>query len=1191
MDEYHKNADNRRETMENEANDNHRTLRRIQIQAPIDCYSDATRQSPLSDKSSKLSFSTYVLASWLIQFARYSDSSSVTIKSQNPDGSSEWLSHVITIDPNTRADAWLESLEIHDLLPKQGNPVKSFDALPPFDLATDSSDIYCILNSPINEIGIERVQQEWIHSNPALSLQLVSDGDGLKYISDISQQAHFGAILLTLLTSEDIKIGDVDCLSDHERRKVLIEWNQTERDYPLDKCFHQLFTKQVNLTPNQVAIRFNNESITYQQLEQLSNQFARYLLDQNLGPNNVIGLFLKRSPLWPIGMLAIWKVGAVFLPLEAELPNERLNYILNDSRCDLIVTQQELIERFEASKTPVIKVDLELLKTLAPLEEDQKTSPNSLAYVIYTSGTTGMPKGVKVNHKGLSNLAYCQYERMSFKPNQSILQAVSFNFDASLHDVTFAFLSGSALCIADENSRLPGPSMVDFLRREKINFLTLPPSALETLPIDELPDLHTILAVGEVCNASLVRRWAGKVKFFNGYGPTETTVGALIGECFPEEDKPTIGTPLANVQIYILDSRMQPVPIGVIGEIYVGGVGVATGYLNQTTKTQQSFVTNPFSKLEGDKLYKTGDKARYLNDGRVDFIGRIDGQVKISGKRIEVEEIESRSKAFGPISSAAVIIHESGKNKRHIRLVVSLNENFESAKPQAIGRELKRYLASYLPSYMLPSQILILNEMPMTINGKLDKARLANLADYYVQQSRAITEKMAIDNMAIVCKSIGENTFIPICYYAAANKEVLQEDVRKIVTSELSSFAIPVSYFPMGSFSPIEKESDIETLPVPSLFQTKWSQLKAKPSTPTEKILERTWLKHMDISEVFLGDQFVDKGGDSLAAVKIISDILNETNQELTGGDFYGGDFSYCAARLESKISGKPMANQPSRSSFIPEKIEAFFFDKLNRGLFGIFHPSLSINKEKTAVLICPPFSNDYQRSRPLMQQLASHLSSSGFPTMRFDYSGCGDSFGDSSELDLETCRQNILSAIKELSQRTNASSISIIGIRLSATILTNTELAGSVKQLILVDPVTSGCEYIKTKRALQSAILNDPNHFQWRRKIRRNSNYEELLGQGLSHQFLTEIENLKMKTPIAQLNNAQSSNSNGYCKQRMIISSAEGISGDKQSSSTPPTIYLNQDCQWNSPDKIDSTILQRDLFSAVQRCLGEDDL
>ena len=1130
---------------------------------------DSLKQS--SDSSSSINSvpnNPTILSSWLIQLARYwsVDEIEVCFKLNTKKNSNLFTIIQLIETTNKQLISLIQGQISAD------SEQSTQDLKPQTNLQH-----YCIV-CPVDAIVEEQhLLQTWQHPNSEYKLLICGDPSIFPLLESSRFKAHFEKVYQQLSDSNAQQLDLVECLPAAEKTTLLEHWNKTERDFPIDLRVDQLFDQQVLKTPDNLAIRFKNEPITYQQLSENISQFAQFLIQQGVSPGQVVGLCLTRSPLWPIGMLAIWKVGAIFLPLEAELPDERLSYILTDSHCELVVTEESLVTRFKDTSSQVTSISLSQLQGLKQYSKSSDTLVDTLAYIIYTSGTTGLPKGVKVNHRGLSNLAYCQFERMSFEPNQRILQAVSFNFDASLHDVTFALLSGSTLCIADENERLPGPAMVEFLRNEKINFITLPPSALETLPFENLPELHTILAVGEVCSSNLVNRWAGIKKFFNGYGPTETTVGALIGECFSNETKPTIGTALANVKIYILDHRMRPVPIGVIGEIHVGGVGVAQGYMNKPERTAQTFVVNPFSQDSASKLYKTGDKARFLEDGRVDFIGRIDDQVKIAGRRIEIEEIEARCKRFDEINNAAVIVHQDDSGSKLLRAFLLIDDAKQAHQKVAA---LRQYLVKYLPSYMLPVQYYLLKEFPASINGKLDRKRLENIEAESNTLVAFVQQELAIQNIQMVFKGIGHNIYLPICYFGNPDNAISKQHVADQLNSKLPSFIQPFTLFSLGHLPKIDSLQAIERLPTPTEYENRWQNLKSRPSTETQKVLETVWLKELNTNEVFLDDSFVDSGGDSLKAVKIILEVKKKTGVELSGADLFGSDFGYCAARLESEITGKPMALMLTDNAEIPETVKAVYYPSGKHQLYGVYHPTLAKYQPKIAVLICSGLTNDYQRARPMLQKLASRLCASGFPSMRFDYFGCGDSQGNAEEITLSTLQKNILSSIKQIKQLSGCNQVVIFGVRLASTIISNMQLAPEINQVIMFDPSPSGAVFLNKQREIHNSILNDTNYFQWRKKARTYSEYEEILGQPLSHDFLQEIEdvelNLKCLGSLRRVDFIYSEQ-----PQDLLLKIKQE---DK-----PNNLHLwnvSDDCGWQATDKIDTTIIAKNLFPQVLTCL-----
>jgi len=1100
-----------------------------------------------------------ILGSWFIQLSRYWSIPSLDIEIKN-SSSLPQKTLQISCEDAVKVIEWL------DIVIEAIDRKTVIQANKPPNI-----NHYCVI-SDSNSTSIEENEIcRWKSSHSKIQLIICGNNDLFPKLTPQVIESHFLHTYHQIINFPEQLIKNTECLPEAELNKIIYDWNSTEKNYPLEKNISELFYEQVKQVPNQTAIRFKQQSISYNQLNIYTNQFAQFLLEQNIRQEDKVGICLPRSPLWPIAMLAIWRIGAIFLPLESELPDERLKYIIQDSDCNLIVTQEGMKHRFTSLNIPISTISLQQLENFNSLDMSNSTSNESLAYIIYTSGTTGLPKGVKVSHRGLTNLPFCQFERMEFSPNQRILQAVSFNFDASLHDVTFAFLSGSSLCIADENERLPGPAMVSFLRNEKINFVTLPPSALEALPFDDLPELHTILAVGEVCSSNLVQRWVGKKRFFNGYGPTETTVGALIGECHADEQKPTIGKALSNVKVYILDHRKKPVPVGVIGEIYVGGVGVAQGYVNQHQRTKETFIPNPFSQFKS-KLYKTGDKARFLTDGRVDFVGRIDDQVKIAGRRIELEEIESCCKKFPSINMAAVIVHQEKDNKTKLRAFITLKNSNDQLSIHETIDGLKEYLAKHLPTYMLPNQFFLLKEMPKNINGKLDRLCLQNLDDEYKKINFDLVKSFKLIDLYITLRFIGNSIYLPICYFVCNQNADNKNSIAVKLSSLIEKYLLPIGYFQLGSLPNIDSQTFIDKLPIPTQYQKQWQSIRTEPYTKTQKLLAQVWKKHLSINDVYLDDNLIELGGDSLTAVNIIKEIKELTNIELNGADLFGSDFGYSCACLTSKTNGNPIEILNNKKQESLPIVKAFYVSGNKNKLYAVYHPSPTNINSNHSVLICPSITNDYQRSRPLLQQLAVKLSTNGYSSMRFDYSGTGDSSGDYTDGSIDQYKSDILSSLKELCTRSECSSVSIFGLRFSATLLTNMEFPKEVKQLILFDPIENGNHFINTQRKLHTDLLKNPNHFQWRKSCVKDNNYEELLGQELTISFVRELKKLKLKH--------LDDNSLGMIRitSKNNLESKLPISAHK----------LKEDCYWQNQNKIVSSIIAPSLHSRVITILNE---
>jgi amino acid adenylation domain-containing protein len=454
---------------------------------------------------------------------------------------------------------------------------------------------------------------------------------------------HFVTLLEAIVDTPQQPVALIPLLTQSERHQLLVDWNDTFVDYPQDKCIHQLFEEQVARTPDAVAVVFENQQLTYHQLNSRANQLAHYLQSLGVGADVLVGLCVERKPLMVIGLLAILKAGGAYVPLDPEYPSDRLSFMLEDTQVGVLLTQERLLDQLPQHQAKLVFID-EIWSQIAGKNQNNLTievTVSHLANVIYTSGSTGKPKGVMVEHKGLYNLALEQIQAFGVQANHRVLQFASFSFDACISEILMTLGSGATLYLTTKDAIMPGTPLVESLRNYGITHVTLPPSALTVLANEELPNLQTIIVAGEACSSELIKQWSVGRNFFNAYGPTEASVCATIAKCNPEDEKVTIGRPIANTQIYILDSYLQPVPVGVLGEIHIGGVGLARGYLNRVELTQEKFISNPFSDQPHSRLYKTGDLARYLPDGNIEYLGRIDNQVKIRGFRIELGEIEN----------------------------------------------------------------------------------------------------------------------------------------------------------------------------------------------------------------------------------------------------------------------------------------------------------------------------------------------------------------------------------------------------------------------------------------------------------------------------------------------------------------------------------------------------------------------
>jgi amino acid adenylation domain-containing protein len=645
--------------------------------------------------------------------------------------------------------------------------------------------VFNLQNAPLQEVEltgltVSSLPVESTTTKVDLALSMENTTQGLmgvwEYNTDLFDTStiermigHFVTLLEGIVANPQERISQLPLLTAVEQQQLLVDWNNTSVDYPFDKCIHQLFEEQVQRTPDAVAVVYEDvqtqhvASLTYHQLNCRANQLAHYLRILGVKPDTLVAICVERSLLMIVGLLGILKAGGAYVPLDPEYPIERLSFMLEDAQVSLLLTQQQLINKLPQHQAKQVFLD-EVWEKIAQNNQDNPISGARafhLANVIYTSGSTGRPKGVMVEHKGLCNLAQAQIQTFGLTSDSRILQFASFSFDASIWEIVMALSSGGTLYLGTKDSILPGKPLIDKLRNYSITHITLPPSALAVMPMEELPTLQTIIVAGEACSAELIEQWSIGRNFFNAYGPTETTVCATIAKCTLEDEKISIGKAIANTQVYILDENLQPVPVGVPGELHIGGVGLARGYLNRPELTQEKFISNPFGGSRGRTqhsalLYKTGDLARYLPNGNIEYLGRIDNQVKIRGFRIELGEIEAALSQHDDVQTSCVIAREETLgSKRLIAYVVPQKD------VTLTTGELRQFLAEKLPGYMLPTAFVILESLPLTPNGKVDRRALPNpdlqqeLSDYVMPNTEVERIIADIWQKALAVEKIG----------------------------------------------------------------------------------------------------------------------------------------------------------------------------------------------------------------------------------------------------------------------------------------------------------------------------------------------------------------------------------------------------------------------------------------------------
>ncbi|MEY9857125.1 amino acid adenylation domain-containing protein [Catenulispora sp. GAS73] len=568
-----------------------------------------------------------------------------------------------------------------------------------------------------------------------LRAAVVAGGDlaiRLEYRSDLFRAAtvirwagNFAVLVEGLAEDFDAPVNRIALVAGAERTELLRHWNATAVDVP-DQLVHEAVAERARLHPDRSAVGCGDSELSYGELDRRSDRLGWYLRDRGVGPGTVVGLCLTRSLDMAVAVLGVLKAGGAYVPLDPAYPAQRLEFMLEDSRARTVITQDSIAERLRPTGVPLVVVDgadaegIERAGGDLPCTGSGVTAADT-AYIIYTSGSTGRPKGVVIDHRALTNLALAQRHDFGIVPDDRLLQFASFSFDVSVSDMFFVWTAGAFLQIAKEDERL-GSTLQDRLRESRITSVTLPPAAVATLTWSPgtLPDLHTLVVGGEAFTAELVEPWARDRRVVDAYGPTESTVWTTLAALSPGAP-PVIGRPLANLQVYVLDDWLEPVPVGVSGTLYVGGTGVAVGYARRPQLTAERFVADPFGP-PGSRMYGTGDIVRWRSDGMLEFAGRADDQVKVRGYRIELGEIAEALRSHPLVDQAVVLARRDDPGAgAGARLVAYVRADLAG---QPVDGMLREWLAERLPTYMVPEVFLQVDEFPTTRAGKVDRSLL-----------------------------------------------------------------------------------------------------------------------------------------------------------------------------------------------------------------------------------------------------------------------------------------------------------------------------------------------------------------------------------------------------------------------------------------------------------------------------------
>jgi len=558
---------------------------------------------------------------------------------------------------------------------------------------------------------------------------------------------HFERLLENIVRQPERPIPAIDFISEQEKQLLTSGWNATAVPFPQQTTFAALFSEQVRKTPQKIAVVFNGQQLTYQELNQQADQLAHFLLRQNFGPEKTAGIAMNRSVHMLVAVVAVFKSGGAYAPIDPNLPADRLTYILEDAGVHVLLTQQDLLEKFPEGRAAIVCLDADW-PTIAKAPADEppiEIHPKNLAYIIYTSGSTGKPKGTLIEHRSLTNYLHWINQSPFGAAGQSMPQITKLSFDASLKQLLAPLLRGDAVWLVDE-SALQEPVLLlkEMASKEQVHLNCVPTlwqaildSAGQLNDGDWRQNLKALALGGEAINPELINRTQRElpqVNIFNLYGPSEATANASFAPIVSAEEI-TIGKPIANTRYYILDNFLQPVPVGVPGQLFIGGAGLSRGYLNRPELTADAFIPDPFADEAGARMYKSGDLARFKADGNVEFLGRLDHQVKIRGFRVELGEIEAALAKHEAVTDCVVAARKDAPGVTRLAAYVIPQDG---AKPTVT--ELRDYLKKHLPDYMVPSFFVMMEKFPLTSTGKLDRRALPEPADMRPELGAEYTE-------------------------------------------------------------------------------------------------------------------------------------------------------------------------------------------------------------------------------------------------------------------------------------------------------------------------------------------------------------------------------------------------------------------------------------------------------------------
>lgn len=797
-------------------------------------------------------------------------------------------------------------------------PTRDLSYTPLFQ-AMFSLDDYLVSVVELPELTVSSYPVEISTAKFDLTLSMENTASGLigvwEYNTDLFDEStiariakNFQTLLEGIAVNSKQKISELPLLTETERHQLLVEWNNTWAEYPQNKCIHQLFEEQVEQSSDAVAVVWEGEQLTYRELNAKANQLAHYLQSLGVGPEVLVGICVERSFEMIVGILGILKAGSAYVPLDPNYPSDRLAFMLEDSSVPVLLTQQKLVEKLPPNSARVIRLDSEWEEIASYSEKNPSSGvkPENVAYVIYTSGSTGKPKGVLIEHKSLVNYTIVASAEYGIQERDRILQFSSISFDVSAEEIYTSLTSGATLVLRTDTILDSVEVFLQKCSNWEITVMALPTAYWHELTIflsqekfTIPPSLRLIIIGGEKALPERWKTWfesvGQQVHLVNNYGPTETTVGATIYELSTADttlNELPIGRPLGNVQTYILDGNRQPVPIGVPGELHIGGAGLARGYLNRSELTDERFIPNPFSDSLTERLYKTGDLVRYLPDGNIEYLGRIDNQVKIRGFRIELGEIEAVLSQHPNVLEVAVIHRkDTPGNKRLVAYVVS------NLIPDRIPYHTECQLELNGNAILIQTQdistggvglvgVPVLDEscsvrLHLQLPGEEEPRWFSGTVVWSHSSQAGIRFQLTPSQQAQLNQSVAY--LLDTQELWKTLQRTVSRNLRDYLKQKLPEYMIPSAFVLMKAL-PLTPNSKIDrrALPAPDSFHNEREDIFAAPQTPTEAKLAAIWAEVLGVEKISINDNFFELGGHSLQTAFLVSKISVEMNLKIS---------------------------------------------------------------------------------------------------------------------------------------------------------------------------------------------------------------------------------------------------------------------------------------------------------------------